>query len=108
MHQRPLGPRRAGTCPRRAGRLLMPPANIRPVEASGLSNVSMTDTLDHRSRDGPRILGITGVTGNRNSFYDAVLLVYKDLDANTIRLGRRGRWGLKRAPRRCARTDRRR
>ncbi|MGR6998331.1 S1 RNA-binding domain-containing protein [Yinghuangia aomiensis] len=34
-----------------------------------------------------RILGISGVTENRNFYYDAILLVFKDDESNTLRLG---------------------
>ncbi|MGJ3227081.1 S1 RNA-binding domain-containing protein [Micromonospora aurantiaca (nom. illeg.)] len=69
------------------GRLLLPPANSMPVRAVDLSLAALTSTLDPRSRDGARLLGISGVTENRNFYHDAILLVFTDDETRQIRLG---------------------
>ncbi|MEU8632694.1 S1 RNA-binding domain-containing protein [Amycolatopsis sp. NPDC048633] len=69
------------------GRLLMPPASSMPVRTTDLSISALSGTLDSHTRDGVRILGISGVTENRNFYRDAILLVFKDDESNTLRLG---------------------
>ncbi|GLY85978.1 S1 RNA-binding domain-containing protein [Actinoallomurus iriomotensis] len=75
-------------------RILIPPASSMPVRTTDLSISALTGTLDPRTRDGVRILGISGVTENRNFYRDAILLVFKDDESNTLRLGVEidGRW----------------
>lgn len=69
------------------GRILMPPASSMSVRNIDLTIPALTDTLDPRTRDGIRILGISGVTENRNFYHDAILLVFKDDESNTLQLG---------------------
>lgn len=69
------------------GRILMPPASSMPVRTTDLSISALNGTLDPRTRDGVRILGISGVTENRNFYRDAILLVFKDDESNALRLG---------------------
>ncbi|MFG1917859.1 S1 RNA-binding domain-containing protein [Micromonospora sp. NPDC048898] len=69
------------------GRLLLPPASSLPVRTVDLSIAALTSTLDQRSRDGARLLGISGVTENRNFYHDAILLVFTDDETRQIRLG---------------------
>jgi hypothetical protein len=69
------------------GRILMPPASSMPVTTEDLSIAAVTAALKGRIRDEVRILGVSGVTENRNYYYDAILLVFKDLDSETLRLG---------------------
>jgi predicted RNA-binding protein with RPS1 domain len=65
----------------------MPPASSMSVRTTDLSIPALTGTLDPRTRDGVRILGISGVTENRNFYRDAILLVFEDDESNTLRLG---------------------
>jgi predicted RNA-binding protein with RPS1 domain/DNA-binding MarR family transcriptional regulator len=69
------------------GRILMPPASSMPVTTENLSIAAVTTAQDRRTRDEVKILGVSGVTENRNFYHDAVLLVFKDLDSDTLRLG---------------------
>ncbi|MEV7989573.1 S1 RNA-binding domain-containing protein [Micromonospora sp. NPDC085948] len=69
------------------GRLLLPPASSMPIRTVDLSIAALTSTLDRRSRDGARLLGISGVTENRNFYHDAILLVFSDDETRQIRLG---------------------
>lgn len=69
------------------GRLLLPPASSLPVRAIDLSIAALTSTLDPRTRDGVRLLGISGVTENRNFYRDAILLIASDDETRQIRLG---------------------
>jgi len=69
------------------GRILMPPASSMPVTTEDLSIAAVTAALDRRTREQVRILGVSGVTENRNFYHDAILLVFKDLDSDTLRLG---------------------
>lgn len=69
------------------GRILMAPASSMPVRTTDLSISALSRTLDPRTRGRVRILGISGVTENRNFYYDAILLVFKDDESNTLRLG---------------------
>jgi hypothetical protein len=70
-----------------AGRVLLPPASSMQVRTTDLSIAALTDTLDTRTRDGARLLGISGVTENRNFYYDAILLVFADERTHQVRLG---------------------
>ncbi|WP_433476562.1 S1 RNA-binding domain-containing protein [Spirillospora sp. CA-142024] len=80
-------------------RILMPPASSMPVRTIDLTISTLTEILDPRTRDGVRILGISGVTENRNFYRDAILLVFKDDESNTLRLGVEidGRWSERHA-----------
>jgi hypothetical protein len=69
------------------GRMLLPPVNSRPVQTVDLSVAAITSALDARTREGIRILGVSGVTENRTYSRDAILLVFKDHDFNMMRLG---------------------
>src|SRR4051794_1534191 len=64
----------------------MPPASSMTVQLEDLSAAAVANALDQR-RGAFRILGVSGVTENRNFYRDAILLVYKDVDSNTLRLG---------------------
>lgn len=68
------------------GRILMPPATSMPIQLEDLSITAVSTALRANS-DAFRILGVSGLTENRNYYYDAILLVYKDIDSNTLRLG---------------------
>lgn len=68
------------------GRILMPPSTSMPVQLEDLSVAAVSSALGSRG-DTFRILGISGVTENRNYYHDAILLVFKDIDSNTLRLG---------------------
>ncbi|MBO3736601.1 S1 RNA-binding domain-containing protein [Actinoplanes flavus] len=70
-----------------AGRILLPPASSMPVRTTDLSIAALTSTLDTRTRDGARLLGISGVTENRNFYHDAILLVFADEQTLQVRLG---------------------
>ena len=79
--------RRTGQAKSDPGRILLPPANSMPVQIENLSIAAVTSALDQRIRDDVRILGVSGLTENRNFYHDAILLVFKDLESNTLRLG---------------------
>jgi S1 RNA binding domain len=64
----------------------MPPSTSMPVTLENLSIDAVSSALGSRG-DSVRILGVSGVTENRNYYRDAVLLVFKDIDSNTLRLG---------------------
>jgi hypothetical protein len=64
----------------------MPPGRSMPNQLEGLSANAISTALDQRSKEF-RILGVSGVTENRTYYRDAILLVYKDLGSNTLRLG---------------------
>ncbi|MGV7990935.1 S1 RNA-binding domain-containing protein [Mycobacterium kansasii] len=68
------------------GRILLPPASSRHVELEDLTVAQLTEALQLR-RETVRVLGIAGVSEHRNYYYNAILLVYKDIDSNTVRLG---------------------
>ncbi|MDP7707438.1 S1 RNA-binding domain-containing protein [Mycobacterium sp. TY815] len=68
------------------GRILLPPASSRHIELEDLTVGQLTEALQLR-RETVRVLGIAGVTENRHYYYNAILLVYKDIDSNTLRLG---------------------
>jgi S1 RNA binding domain len=68
------------------GRILMPPSTSMPVQLEDLSIAAVSSALGSRG-DTFRILGVSGVTENRNYYHDAILLVFKDVDSNTLRLG---------------------
>jgi S1 RNA binding domain len=57
------------------------------VEKSELTVSSIMTAIDGYATSDLKILGVTGVTENRNFYRDAVLLVYKDNDSSTVRLG---------------------
>lgn len=77
---------RTGQAKADPGRILLPPAGSKPVQLEDLSIDGLTVALSLRHED-IRVLGIAGVTENRNYYYNAILLVYKDVDSNTLRLG---------------------
>jgi hypothetical protein len=68
------------------GRVLLPPTGSKPLQLEDLSVDELTAALGLRHED-IRVLGLAGVTENRNYYYNAILLVYKDVDSNTLRLG---------------------
>lgn len=68
------------------GRILLPPASSKTMQLEDLSVDALTAALGLRNM-AVRVLGIAGVTENRNYYHDAILLVYKDIDSNTLRLG---------------------
>lgn len=78
--------RRATVAKSDPGRILMPPATSMPVSLENLSIDAVSSALGSRG-DSVRILGVSGVTENRNYYHDAILLVFKDIDSNTLRLG---------------------
>ncbi|MBX7134082.1 MAG: S1 RNA-binding domain-containing protein [Fimbriimonadaceae bacterium] len=67
-------------------RILMPPSTSMPVQLENLDNAAISTALGSRN-DTFRILGVSGVTENRNYYRDAILLVFKDIDSNALRLG---------------------
>lgn len=69
------------------GRILLPPGRSLPVQVEDLTIPTITSVLDRGTRAEVRILGVSGVTENRNFYYDAILLVFKDVDSDTLRLG---------------------
>lgn len=77
---------RTGQAKADPGRILLPPAGSKPLHLEDLSVDGLTAALGLRHED-IRVLGIAGVTENRNYYYNAILLVYKDIDSNTLRLG---------------------
>lgn len=77
---------RTGQAKADPGRILLPPAGSKPLQLEDLSVDGLTAALGLRHED-IRVLGIAGVTENRNYYYNAILLVYKDIDSNTLRLG---------------------
>jgi hypothetical protein len=68
------------------GRILMPPSTSMPVQLEDLSITAVSSALGPH-RDIFKILGVSGLTENRNYYHDAILLVYKDIGSNTLRLG---------------------
>lgn len=77
---------RTGQAKTDPGRVLLPPAASKPLQLEDLSVDGLTAALGLRHED-IRVLGLAGVTENRNYYYNAILLVYKDVDSNTLRLG---------------------
>lgn len=69
------------------GRILLPPGSSLPVQVEDLTIPTITSVLDHGTRAEVRILGVSGVTENRNFYYDSILLVFKDIDSDVLRLG---------------------
>ena len=68
------------------GRILLPPSTSMAVQLEDLTVASVSAALGSRG-DTFRILGISGLTENRKYYHDAILLVFKDLDSNALRLG---------------------
>lgn len=68
------------------GRILMPPSTSMPVQLEDLSIAAVSSALGPH-REIFKILGVSGLTENRNYYHDAILLVYKDIDSNMLRLG---------------------
>lgn len=68
------------------GRILLPPATSMPIKLEDLSITAVSAALRANS-DAFQILGVSGLTENRKYYYDAILLVYKDIDSNTLQLG---------------------
>jgi DNA-binding MarR family transcriptional regulator len=69
------------------GRVLLPPGSSLSVQVEDLTIPAITAALNRGTRAEVRILGVSGVTENRNFYYDATLLVFQDIDSNTLRLG---------------------
>ena len=69
------------------GRILLPPASSMRVTTENLTIATVSAGLVHRGRAEFNILGVSGVTENRNYYHDAIMLVFKDLDSSTLRLG---------------------
>jgi predicted RNA-binding protein with RPS1 domain len=69
------------------GRLLLPPASSMPAGTTDLSIAAVTSVLDPHTRDGARLLGISGITENRSYYRDAILLVFTDDETRHLRLG---------------------
>lgn len=69
------------------GRILLPPASSMPVMTENLTIASVSAGLVRRGRAEFNILGVSGVTENRNYYHDAIMLVFKDLDSSALRLG---------------------
>lgn len=67
-------------------RILIPPSTSMPVQLENLNSAAISTALGLRN-DTFRILGVSGVTENRNYYRDAILLVFKDIDSNALRLG---------------------
>lgn len=68
-------------------RLLIPPSRSLPVQLEDLTIPAITSALATTSRSEVVLLGINGVTENRSYYRDAILLVYKDVESDAIRLG---------------------
>jgi DNA-binding MarR family transcriptional regulator len=77
---------RTGQAKADPGRILLPPAGSKPLQLEDLSVDGLTAALGLRHED-IRVLGVAGVTENRNYYFNAILLVYEDVDSNTLRLG---------------------
>ncbi|WP_328397980.1 S1 RNA-binding domain-containing protein [Nocardia sp. NBC_00416] len=77
---------RTGQAKADPGRILLPPASSKLLQLEDLSVDELTAALGLR-RENVRVLGIAGVTENRNYYYNAILLVYKDIESNALRLG---------------------
>ena len=68
-------------------RLLIPPSRSLPVQLEDLTIPAVTSALAPTSRSEVVLLGINGVTENRSYYRDAILLVYKEVESDAIRLG---------------------
>lgn len=69
-----------------ATRILLPPSSSKQVQLEDVSVSGLTEALNLR-REPIRVLGISAVSENNSFYYDAILLIYKDIDSNTVRLG---------------------
>lgn len=69
-----------------ATRILLPPSSSKQVQLEDVTVGGLTEALNLR-REPIRVLGIAAVSDNSSFYYDAILLVYKDIDSNTVRLG---------------------
>ncbi|GAA3528439.1 hypothetical protein AFL01nite_02350 [Aeromicrobium flavum] len=67
--------------------ILLPQRSGVDVEKAELTVPAITAAIEGYSSSDFRVLGVTGVTESRNFFRDAILLVYRDLDSSTVRLG---------------------
>ncbi|GAB3619077.1 hypothetical protein GCM10027417_03370 [Glutamicibacter endophyticus] len=70
----------------REGLLVLPPLSGEPATVDELSAADLTAILGGK-RQINRILGALGVTENRKYFKDAILLIYKGIDSDSVRLG---------------------
>ncbi|MFJ6454012.1 S1 RNA-binding domain-containing protein [Paenarthrobacter sp. NPDC091669] len=77
---------RAGEIGNRKGILVLPPASGEPANVDDLSTADLTAILGGRNQVN-RILGTIGATENRKYFKEAILLIYKGVDVDSVRLG---------------------
>ncbi|ERI39053.1 hypothetical protein M707_02015 [Arthrobacter sp. AK-YN10] len=77
---------RAAEVGNREGILVLPPASGEPATVDELSAADLTAILGGRNQVN-RILGTLGVTENRKYFKEAILLIYKGIDSDSVRLG---------------------
>lgn len=77
---------RAGAA-RSSSSIVLPQRTGVDVEKAELSVPAITAAIEGYASSDFRVLGVTGVTESRNFFRDAILLVYRDLDSSTVRLG---------------------
>jgi hypothetical protein len=82
------GPYAAASAARKDPRLiLLPPAHTLPVQRADITAAHLREALQGRRRAEYRILGVSAVTERPNFYYDAIVLIYKDIDSDTVRLG---------------------
>lgn len=67
--------------------ILLPPAHTLPVQRADITAAHLTEALQGRRRAEYRILGVSAVTERPNFYYDAIVLIYKDLDSDAVRVG---------------------
>ncbi|WP_374978478.1 S1 RNA-binding domain-containing protein [Gordonia amicalis] len=77
---------RAGVA-KKSRAILLPQQSAVDIEESDLSITSITSAIDGYTRSGFKVLGVIGVTESRSFFRDAILLVYRDIDSSSVRLG---------------------
>ncbi|NYE38628.1 hypothetical protein F4692_003778 [Nocardioides cavernae] len=77
---------RSGTA-RKSQFIVLPQKGGVDVERADLTVTAISDAIDGYARSDFKILGVTGVTESRNFYRDAILLVYRDIDSSSVRLG---------------------
>lgn len=77
--------------------IILPQKTGVDVEKAELTVPSITSAIDGYARADFKVLGVTGVTESRGFYRDAILLVYKDIDSSSVRLGIEldGQWSEK-------------
>ncbi|MBU9765018.1 S1 RNA-binding domain-containing protein [Mycobacterium sp. TNTM28] len=79
--------RRASAARKDPRLILLPPAHTLPVQRADITAAHLTEALQGRRRAEYRILGVSAVTERPNFYYDAIVLIYKDIDSDTVRIG---------------------